>query len=287
MEGRTTPPPVRGFRHFFVRGLAILLPTVLTIWILIAAYQFVQVRIASPINQGVKRLVVDATPFPTVSEVEISNLRRDITETRGERYRAWRTAGETQSWLEREARRSKLQNWWGRYSLVLDLIGLVLAIVLIYIVGVLLGSYIGRRLYNRGEQVLNRVPLIRRVYPSVKQVTDFFVGDNKNRPTFSRVVAAEYPRKGTWSVGLVTGETMRDIQERAGEDCLTVFIPSSPTPFTGYVITVPRRDTIELPISVEDAMKFAVSGGVLIPPAQQIEPAETASVLPHTGSTAA
>jgi len=84
------------------------------------------------------------------------------------------------------------------------------------------------------------------------------------------VVAVQYPRKGLWSVGMVTGDTMSRIQEAAGEPCLTVFIASSPTPFTGYVITVPKGDTVDLPITVEDALKFAVSGGVVIPANQAI-----------------
>ena len=111
--------------------------------------------------------------------------------------------------------------------------------------------------------------------PSCKQVTDFFFGDNsKERLQFSRVVAVQYPRKGIWSVGLVTGDTMRRIEQEAGGPCLTVFIPSSPTPFTGYVITVPRTDTMDLPISIEDAIKFAVSGGVVVPASQQIRPGD-------------
>jgi len=163
---------------------------------------------------------------------------------------------------------------------ILDLIGLIVAVVLIYFVGILLGSYIGRSLYNKGEQLLHRVPLIRSVYPSVKQVTDFFFGSPEQRIQFSKVVAVEYPRKGLWSVGLVTGSTMQTIQDRAGKDCMTVFVPSSPTPFTGYVITVPREDTIDLAITIEEAIKFAVSGGVLVPPKEQI-PQDPQHTLPR------
>jgi uncharacterized membrane protein len=86
-------------------------------------------------------------------------------------------------------------------------------------------------------------------------------------------VAVEYPRKGLWSLGLVTGSTLRSIQERAGVPCVTVFVPSAPTPFTGWVIIVPVEDTIELPISIDDALRFAVSGGVIVPPTQVVEAA--------------
>lgn len=270
MEGQPPVTFASNFRQFFVRGLAILLPTVLTIWLLIAAYGFVQARIAAPINQGVKELILRTTPWPRVSPAAVEQLGTDIERVGGEQYQAWRESGFDHGWLERQARRRQLERWWSSYSILMDLIGLAIAIVLIYMVGVVLGSYIGHRLYRRGEQLLNRVPLIRRVYPSVKQVTDFFVGDNSDKLKFSRVVAVEYPRQRMWSIGLVTGDTMRAIQDYAEEECLTIFVPSSPTPFTGYVITAPRAETIELPISVEDAVKFIVSGGVLIPPNQKI-----------------
>lgn len=264
-----TPRDKFRFRQFFVRGLAILLPTVLTIWILLAAYQFVSSRIAQPINYGVRELVLYGTPWPMVTEQMLADHEQVVMADAGKRE-AYRATEQSRDWLRMDTRRAKLSRWWTSYSVLLDLIGLVLAIVLIYVVGFILGSYIGRRLYHRGEELLHRLPLIRRVYPAVKQVTDFFVGDEKDKFNFNRVVAVEYPRKGVWSVGLVTGETMLDIQTAAGQECLTIFVPSSPTPFTGYVVTVPRSDTVDLPITIEDAMKFAVSGGVLIPPNQMI-----------------
>jgi uncharacterized membrane protein len=79
----------------------------------------------------------------------------------------------------------------------------------------------------------------------------------------------EYPRKGIWSVGFLTGDPLQSIQQKI-PDSVTIFIPSSPTPFTGYTITVPRKDTIDLPMTVEEAIRFAVSGGVLVPDHQAI-----------------
>jgi uncharacterized membrane protein len=297
-----TPPPTEtelrphggNFRQFFVRGLAILLPTVLTIWVLIAAYQFVQGKIAGPINQGVKYLVVTVSPIPAANDEDYDDAVDEMTQKQrdawsvadgeyaaalGEGYDAATRIEHRRNWMrmqpqiEKSVRTAVVERWWNSFTLgtwvVMDVIGLIVAIILIYIVGWLVGSFIGRRLYHRGEELIHRVPLIRSIYPSIKQVTDFFVGQNKG-PQFSAVVAVEYPRKGLWSVGLVTGETMQFIEDRAGQPCLTVFIPSSPTPFTGYVITVPKADTIDLPITIEDAIKFTVSGGVLIPPSQQL-----------------
>ena len=276
-----------GTRKFFLRGLAITLPTVLTIWLLVVAYQFVADRIARPINAGARALIIYYTPLPIVTESEMQERRADIERATGDEgtllRREYNNAPDKKEWLRRDTRRATLDAWWQSISIgnwvVMDVIGLVIAIVLIYVVGVLVSGFIGRRLYHRGEELIGRVPLIRRVYPSVKQVTDFFVGENTDPALrFNRVVAVQYPRKGIWSVGLVTGSTMRAIQECAGQRCLTVFIPSSPTPFTGYVITVTEDDTLELPVTIEDALKFAVSLGVLVPPNQRVD---DRSPLPH------
>ena len=268
------------FRKFFLRGLAIVLPSVLTIAILIWAYNFVQEKIASPINNGVKRLILATSPWPELSQ-ELASLPAKLSEPQRvkwagtldeEALKTWEAKGYSTRWLQRHKRKVMLDEWWKRYAIGLDLIGLVIAVVLIYIAGAFLGSLIGRRLYHRGEELVAKVPLIRQVYPSVKQVTDFLFGgtEQEKRMQFNQVVAVEYPRRGLWSIGLVTGDTMRNIQERAGVPCLTVFVPSSPTPFTGYVITVPKDDTIELPVTFEQALRFSVSGGVIIPPSQVI-----------------
>lgn len=245
------------FRRFFLRGLGILLPSVLTIWILIAAYQFVQVRIAGPINSGVREVVLRFTPYPAITDDDIVQAQGEMTPAM---RRQWEANGQDRDWLRFQLRRQELGNQWTTYSFPLDLIGLIIAIVAIYLAGALLGSYVGHRLYRRGESLLQRVPLIKQVYPSVKQITDFFVGGDAaaNRANFSRVVAVQYPRKGVWSIGLVTGQTMKAIEDSAGEPCLTVFIPSSPTPFTGYVVTVLAKETVDLPISIDDALRLSL-----------------------------
>ena len=256
------------FRRFFFRGLAILLPTVLTIWILVAAYGFFRDRIAQPINSGLREVVVRYAEWPEVLEEEVEQAREGLTK---EQLGAWKAAGgeENRIWLRLAARRDKLEAWWAQYAVPLDLIGLVIAVFLTYFVGALLGSFIGHRLYYRGEQLFKRLPLVKQIYPSVKQVTDFLVGSEEQKLHFSKVVAVEYPRKGLWSVGLVTGQTMRLIGQSTGVECLTVFVPSSPTPFTGYVITVPKQDTLDLPVTIEEALRFTVSGGVVLPQNQR------------------
>ncbi len=289
-----------GFRRLFVRGLAIVLPTVLTIWLLSIAYGFVDQRIGAPINAGVRELVIRFSDWPPAAPDDyratfdkLPQELRDDWEDELEGYASVRgrtinqlPAGDVRArqleWqqelpvAQRLARRHALIGLWNGANLggwpVLNLIGVVLAIVLVYILGAFLSRSIGKRLWRIGEGYIQRVPLVGRVYPAFKQITDFVFGDDtEEKLSFNRVVAVEYPRKGLWSVGMVTGNTLRTIQDAAGRDCLTVFIPSSPTPFTGYVITAPVDDTVELPITVEDALKFAVSGGVVVPPAELID----------------
>ncbi|MEM1446911.1 MAG: DUF502 domain-containing protein [Planctomycetota bacterium] len=317
----------KDFKTFFVRGLAILLPTVLTIWVLAFAYQFVNQNIAGPINAGVRAAVIQFSSWPqpvdsdfidTYDTLPLSRKQAwdaELSEQKEAMDKPFVESGlpgrppserlsdrvlnsmrlewqKTQDDLIFEARLHAFENKWNAITVgsfrVLNLIGIILAIVLIYIAGVLVTSFIGRRFYRMGENLIARVPLIRNVYPAVKQVTDFFFSsDTDDKINFNRVVAVQYPRKGLWSVGLVTGDTMKLIEETAGQRCLTVFVPSSPTPFTGYVITVPKTDTIDLPISVEEALKFAVSGGVVIPQNQVIDrPGADQMVLPGTEDTA-
>lgn len=154
--------------------------------------------------------------------------------------------------------------------------GNVLALVIVLgvsiSVGAVAGSLIGRRLIRIGEQLLLRIPFIKVIYPYVKQVTDFAFSEKE--VTFRKVVAVPYPRKGVYSIGFVTGQGWRTINERTGQDMVQVFIPSSPTPVTGYVVFVPREDIIELPITVDEALRFSISAGVIVPPQE---------LLPHPG----
>ncbi|MCC7145526.1 MAG: DUF502 domain-containing protein [Phycisphaeraceae bacterium] len=273
------------FRHLFWRGLAIVLPTVLSFWLLLAVYNFIDGSIAAPLNAGVRSLVVAVSPWPEATEEDFLLAEQSLTarqralwqahkeELRNGEY-VWTQANERaalRQWIKPLARKLALERWWRSVGVgawaVLDLVGLVVAIILIYVVGALLGSFIGRQLYHRGEQFFARIPLLGRVYPAIKQVTDFFVGENKQL-RFNRVLAVQYPRMGVWSVALATGDGMAKIVDATGEPCISVFLPSSPTPFTGYVVTVPVKDTLELPITIEEALRFIISGGVVMPPSQ-------------------
>jgi len=246
------------FRRFFLRGLVVLLPTVLTLWILVYAYQFVDTAIAEPINAWVRTGMNEAAPY-------WQYLRDQFDPTDAELNAALVAAGSqapSADTMRITLRANAIDAWW-HSKWYMNLIGLLVAVIAVYVIGRLLGGYIGRKLYGRVERFITTLPVFKQVYPYVKQIVDFLFGDEKAMK-FNRVIMAEYPRKGIWSVGFQTSGALRGMDESAGE-LVTVFIPSAPTPFTGYAVTLPKCDVRELPITVEEALRFIVSCGVLTP----------------------
>lgn len=265
------------FRRFFLRGLGALVPTLLTFAILIWAYRFVNDNVGAPITQGLLKLCSWVSDRPTPGAV---NLDRDpliygtpIDEWNeyGERltieYQAiWHKAlshpdPKARDHAEKLRDRAIWEIAFRKYRL--HVLGFLIAIILVYFTGFFLASFIGRASWRAAESLLYRIPLIRAVYPHIKQVTDFFLSESQVE--FSGVVAVQYPRKGLWSLGLSTGKPIRTLQNESSDELITVFIPSSPTPITGYVITVPKADTIELNYSIDEALRFTISGGVIKP----------------------
>jgi len=279
---------VADFKRFFTRGLAVLLPTLLTIAILIWAYNFVDHYIGQHINRGLVRLLAwQGGPARWVGEEDMLQYGQKTGRLDAQGRELTR---EYEQWKHPEVAESvKARLTWRIFFMKyhLHLVGFLLAVAVVYFVGFFLASYIGRAAWRIIESLLRRTPLINMVYPHVKQVTDFLLSDQGFR--FNRVIAVEYPRKGCWSLGLVTGEGFADLHRRTGEDLLVVFIPSSPTPVTGYVITVPRRDVVDLRMTIDEALRFSVSGGVIKPPAQVLPsnvltastPGDAAALPPH------
>lgn len=214
-------------RRYFVRGLAVLLPTILTIGIFVWGYRFIQQNIGRHINQGLVNLIVF--------------LQGD-------------------SGLSKEA----LQEIWveGAGSIA----GFIVALAGVFIVGLMLASVVGKTIWGMVEKFIMNTPFLKQVYPYVKQVTDFvFTPEEEKKAMFSKVVAVEYPRKGIWTMGLATGPGPEKINRKASKELVTILIPTSPTPFTGFVIMVPKEDTIELDITIEQAIRFTISAGVITP----------------------
>ncbi len=269
---RTTPSErtfTADFKRFFIRGLVVLLPTVLTLWIIVQAYRFVDKTIAAPINDGLKAGLVQLTAAWPPLQAAFDPSEKRVEEELAMRI-AMRFTVDTPQKVREDLRKENIQQWWDA-KWYMHFIGLIAAIVAVYIAGRLLGGFFGRRIYRKLEGAITTVPVVKQVYPYVKQIVDFLFSDERPQK-FSRVVVVQYPRKGIWSVGFLTGNAMKSIVRESG-DAVTVFIPSSPTPFTGYTIVVKRREVIEIPLTVDQAIRYAVSAGVLVPDQQLIEDA--------------
>jgi len=159
---------------------------------------------------------------------------------------------------------------WFKTSWNLSLFALSLTIIALYFVGRMVTARLGGWFYHKFELVLTRLPVVRNVYSTVKQVTDFVLSEREVE--FKRVVAIEYPRSGSWTLGFVTGEGILDCAAEVGEAMVTVLVPTSPMPMGGFTVMVPRSQVIDLSMTVDQAVQFIVSCGVLTPSAQRVTP---------------
>lgn len=143
-------------------------------------------------------------------------------------------------------------------------LGLLLTLILVLLVGMATSNFIGRAMFPLFEKVFSRLPLIRQVYPSVRQIVDFFFSKER-KIAFRKVVLAEYPSPGIWSVGFVTHENPGQAVRKLGKEVYCVLISTPPSPFSGPLIFLPREKVIFLDLTIEQGVKLVVSGGVLTP----------------------
>lgn len=141
-------------------------------------------------------------------------------------------------------------------------LGLLTAILIFLTTGLLARYLVTRRLIHYGEFVLNRIPLINKVYRAVQQTRDVFVGRGA---VFQEVVLVEYPRRGIWAVGFVTAEGDGIVARTRGMPLTAVFVPTTPNPTSGFLLYFPPDEITPVDMSVEDAMKLIISGGALDP----------------------
>jgi len=280
-------PPESGvqtFRRAVLRGLAIAAPPLLTIVIFIWIFATIQTYILTPIEstartaiawavEDVRSEIPDTAPESTKAEFDSVIYRKtangqwvpapvfDMVENN---LRDQPMPRSGYGIYERYVQQRYLQR---KYTIPLLL---CVCVLLLYFTGKFLAAGLGRYLWNASErQIMSRLPIIRNVYGSVKQVTDFLL--NEQEVQFTRVVAVEYPRKGMWSLGFVTSESLLDIAQTAGEPVLTILVPTSPMPATGFTINAKKSETIELDISLDQAFQFIVSCGVVVPPHQHTQ----------------
>lgn len=264
------------FKRFFGKGLAILLPTAVTLWLLWQAFGFIFNNVAQPINRATRVAVIWGVP-QVFSEEELpdwfSITDVELVEARAERKVT--VSDISNPALRRQMRTEYLRDFWASHW-YLNLTGLVIAIMLIYLSGLLLGNFVGKSIYARLEQLITQIPGFKQIYPHVKQVVDMILGDSKM--AFSKVVLVEYPTKGVWTVGFLTGNSIRQIDDSAGGAVVSVFIPTSPTPFTGFTINVLKDSAIELNMTVEEALRFVITAGVLAPEGKTLDDEDAVAI---------
>ena len=139
--------------------------------------------------------------------------------------------------------------------------GVIVGIFILLVTGMLAANLFGRRLVSFWESILGRIPLVRTIYTSVKQVLEtLFTSGSKS---FRKVVLVEYPRKDIWCIGFLSNKGLESACEKSGRSLMSVFIPTTPNPTSGFIVMFPEEDIIELDLSVEDAFKYIISMGVV------------------------
>lgn len=142
-------------------------------------------------------------------------------------------------------------------------LGIVLSAMIVFITGFILTNIAGRRLIKLWESILDRIPLVRSIYSSVKQVTQTILSSDSN--TFNEVLLIQYPRKGLWTLCFKTSDSPKSFEEATGKDLITVFVPTTPNPTSGFILFVEKNDVKKMDIDVEDALKLVMSLGVVTP----------------------
>ncbi|SMC24690.1 Uncharacterized membrane protein [Andreprevotia lacus DSM 23236] len=146
--------------------------------------------------------------------------------------------------------------------------GLVFAVAVLLVTGMVARNMLGRRLLQLGEQVLNRIPIVRSIYSSVKQVSDTLFSDSGQ--AFRKAALVQFPHQGSWSIGFITGTPKGEISAKLNDELVSVFVPTTPNPTSGFLFMVNKADVRELDMSVDEALKYVISLGVVAPggPAQ-------------------
>jgi len=165
------------------------------------------------------------------------------------------------------------------YEIGIPGLGLVVLIIFITLVGAMTAGILGRFIVRFGENMLNRMPVIRSVYGATKQIFETVL--QQQSKAFRQAVLVEYPRRGIWAVAFITGRTEGEVQNLIADDLINIFLPTTPNPTSGFLLFVPREDMILLDMSVEEAIKMVISGGIVTPPDRR---SEALKGTPVTGS---
>lgn len=288
----------RPFRRAVLSGMAVVLPPLLTIVIFVWIWGTLDAYVLKYVEAGVRTVLVRqhldeiqtldaAGPLPDVTQIDGRAYRKvvDNDYVPEDVYQQVKTylAGEEVPKSAKRVLELYVQSRYLKPQVVIPIFVCVV-ILITYLLGKLMAARIGGFVWHQFERAVRRLPLVRNVYSSVKQVTDFML--SKSELSFSRVVAVEYPRVGIWSIGFVMGEGMIEVTSAAGEPVISVLMPTSPMPVTGYVMMFRKSEVFDLKLSIEEALEYIVSCGVVVAP-HQWQTAENLARLRGDGSVTA
>ncbi len=149
-------------------------------------------------------------------------------------------------------------------------LGLLLTVVVVFVTGALASNILGRRLVRFWEGILGRIPVVKTIYSGVKQVSDTLFAPGGE--AFSKALLVQYPREGSWTIAFLTGQPGGDVANHLRGDYVSVYVPTTPNPTSGFFLMMPRAEVIELDMNVDDALKYVISMGVVPPEAPGAEP---------------
>ena len=155
----------------------------------------------------------------------------------------------------------RTESWLGMH---VPGMGVIMTLVIVFVTGVLAANFIGERLVRLWNAILHRIPFVSSIYSSVKQVSDTLFSSSGE--AFRKAVLVQWPHEGMWTIAFVTGSAGGDVASHLREDYLSVYVPTTPNPTGGYFVLVARKDLIELDMSVDQALKYVISMGVVAPP---------------------
>ena len=269
---------VRTFRSAVIRGLGVLTPPLLTVVIVLWVINTTRNYLLVPVNTGVREAIVWYLSGEIREGLTITDAVKQIATVNGTAYQEMSDGRfvplsvyeRVQNDSDSESIPHTARGIYQRYVEITYLqphyaipCFLVIFILLVYLLGKFMAAGIGGFLGDRFDLAIERLPLVRSVYKAVKQVCDFFFSEKQIQ--FTRVVAVEFPRPGMWSMAFVTSDGLSDIRAAANDAVLGVFIPSSPMPMSGYALTVLRREAVDLNITIEEAIQYLVSCGLVMP----------------------
>ncbi len=162
-------------------------------------------------------------------------------------------------------------------------LGLLVMLAFLTLIGMLTAGLAGRTLVRTGERLLSRMPVVRSVYGTLKQIFETVLAQSSR--SFREVVLIEYPRRGIGAIGFVTGPTRGEVQSRADEELVNVFLPTTPNPTSGFLLFVPKKDLIHLDMTIEEGIKMVISGGIVAP--SEVAPGAAPAVAERSAPAAA